>query len=291
MSATPSDRFAELCAPAHWQAVDFISDLHLQASEPGTHGVWCDYLRQLANGPVDALFILGDLFEVWVGDDVLSASQTGATPEDTTAALEHRFLRACATILRETAQHKPVYFMRGNRDFLLGPQALKTCGMQELDDPTVLVFQQARWLLSHGDALCLEDHDYMRFRSQVRQPDWQSAFLARPLAEREALARDMRAQSQARQLTVPFAQTDSPLWADLDGAATRQWLNQAGAHTLIHGHTHRPGAHDLGDGLQRVVLSDWDATAQPPRAEVLRLDGGGLHRMALSLAGQAPAGA
>ena len=120
-------------------------------------------------------------------------------------------------------------------------------------------------LLSHGDALCLEDVDYQRFRAQVRDPAWIAALLQRPLAEREALGRQLRAQSEARHQT-------HPTYADADPDLTRQWLRQAGADILVHGHTHRPAEHALGGGQVRWVLSDWDARAKPPRAEVLRLD-------------------
>ncbi len=267
-----TDRFAELRAPAQWQAVDFISDLHLQVSDPATFDVWQQYLQRPSADRADALFILGDLFEVWVGDDVLDAPADRAEPA---------FWRRCAALLQAHSQRTPVYFMAGNRDFLLGQAGLRACGMQALADPTVLDFMGQRWLLSHGDALCLDDTDYMRFRAQVRTPDWQSTFLAQPLAEREAVARGLRQQSEARKRSNAH---DPALWADVDTQAARQWLRHAGAPTLIHGHTHRPAAHDLGDGLQRVVLSDWDATAQTPRAEVLRLTAAGLRRLPLKTA-------
>ncbi len=270
MPATPIDRSAELNAPANWQAVDFISDLHLQAIEPATFAVFQRYLQVPPVRPADALFILGDLFEVWVGDDVLD----GQAP----ASDEQRFQRACAAALLAHSQTTPVFFMHGNRDFLLGGQGLQACGMQGLTDPTVLVFHGQRWLLSHGDALCLDDTDYMRFRAQVRQPQWQSEFLAQPLAQRQAVARELRSQSEARKRNTG---NDPSLWADVDAHAAREWLLQSQAHTLIHGHTHRPAAHALGEKLQRVVLSDWDAGATPPRAEVLRLDAQGLHRLPL----------
>jgi UDP-2,3-diacylglucosamine hydrolase len=270
MPAHPADRFAELSAPAGWQAVDFISDLHLQSGEPGTFAALRRYLESPPQPPADALFILGDMFEVWVGDDVLDA---GIASSD-----EHRFQRDCATALLAHSRHTPVFFMSGNRDFLLGPGALEACGMQALADPSVLVFHGHRWMLSHGDALCLDDTDYMQFRAQVRQASWQSEFLAQPLAQREAVARELRSQSEARKMRTG---SDPALWADVDPSAARNWLQQANAHTLIHGHTHRPAEHALGDGLRRVVLSDWDADATPPRAELLRLDAQGLHRLPL----------
>lgn len=266
-----TDRFAELRAPAHWQAVDFISDLHLQAADPATFACWEHWLQRPPAERADALFILGDLFEVWVGDDVLDAP-------DGDHCTDHAFWRRCALALREHSRHTPVYFMVGNRDFLLGPAGLRACGMQGLSDPTVLDFHGQRWLLSHGDALCLADTDYLRFRDQVRHPDWQAAFLARPLAEREAVARNLRQQSEARKR---LGGSDPSLWADVDADAARSWLRGADACGLIHGHTHHPANHDLGHGLQRVVLSDWDAMAHPPRTEVLRLDAGGLQRLAL----------
>lgn len=268
-----TDRFAELRAPAHWQAVDFISDLHLQAGDTATFGCWERWLQRPLAERADALFILGDLFEVWVGDDVLDAPDT-RNPD-------HVFWRRCARALHNHSRHTPVHFMAGNRDFLLGPAGLRACGMQGLSEPTVLDFHGQRWLLSHGDALCLADTDYLRFRDQVRHTDWQTAFLARPLAEREAVAHDLRQQSEARKRQ---GGKDPNLWADVDTEAARSWLHEAHANGLIHGHTHRPADHDLGQGLKRVVLSDWDASARPPRAEVLRLDAGGLHRLALKSA-------
>lgn len=258
------DRLSQLCAPAHWQAVDFISDLHLQASDMATVGLWRRYLQTDPSERADALFILGDLFEVWVGDDVL---------EDPGS-----FASGCATLLRAHSQHTPVYFMHGNRDFLLRPQAARTCGMQMLDDPTVLDSPLGRCLLSHGDALCLDDTDYLQFRAQVRDPAWQAAFLSRSLTERDHTVRAIREHSEARKQAHAH---DPSHRADVDAAAARVWLERAQAHTLVHGHTHRPALHPLGHGLSRIVLSDWDAGSVPPRAQVLRLDATGFHRRTL----------
>jgi UDP-2,3-diacylglucosamine hydrolase len=262
MSTQANPAFPELVAPPAWRTVDLISDLHLQAGEPATFEAWQGYLQTT---PADALIILGDLFEVWVGDD--SASQPG-------------FEAQCAELLRRTAQRIPVFFMHGNRDFLVGPALAARCGFTLLDDPTVLVLHGQRWLLSHGDILCLEDTEYLKFRAQVRTPEWQAAFLARPLEERRALARAMRTQSEDRK------RNPSTLWADVDTDAARQWLRQAGAHALVHGHTHRPAEHDLsddndrdsGNNLRRIVLSDWDAAAHPPRAQLLCLSLAGAQR-------------
>lgn len=265
-----TDRFVQWRAHAHWQAVDCISDLHLQAGEPTTFEAWRRWLQRPVADRADALVILGDLFEVWVGDDALQGSGPDAD-----------FWRACAQALREHAQDTPTYFMAGNRDFLLGRAGLEACGMQGLTDPTVLELAGQRWLLSHGDALCLSDTDYQRFRTQVRSPDWQQAFLAQPLAQRESTARELRRQSEARKQA---SSGDPSLWADVDTSAACQWLRSAGAATLVHGHTHRPDEHDLGDGLRRVVLSDWDLSASVPRAEVLRLGRDGPQRQPLKTA-------
>jgi len=252
-------QIAELVAPQTWRTVDFISDLHLNANEPATFAAWRQYLE---NTPADAVFILGDLFEVWVGDDALG--------HDLTAGVG--FEDRCAQTLVTAASRLALFFMHGNRDFLVGQALMDRCNASLLVDPTVLSFADHRWLLSHGDALCLADTDYLTFRAQVRSADWQQAFLAKTLGERQAIALGLRRQSQARKAS-------GAIYADVDHDAARKWLQAARANTLIHGHTHRPGQHDLGGGLQRVVLSDWDAAAQPPRAEVMRLTAAGLQRL------------
>lgn len=264
---------AELQAPATWRTVDFISDLHLQASEPETFKAWQHYM---VTTPADAVFILGDLFDAWIGDDVLR-SHSAPNFED-----------ACAQVLGEAAGRMAIFFMHGNRDFLLGQPTTGAslpdlCNITLLDDPCALTFASQRWLLSHGDALCLEDVPYMSFRRQVRSAAWQQNFLDRPLAERQLIARELRQQSQQEQ--VQRKESGAP-FIDLDSRATRAWLQAANAPLLIHGHTHQPALHDLGDGLQRIVLSDWDADpkAAAPRAEVLRLSKGppgGLERIRL----------
>ena len=246
----------ELIAAPNWRSIDFISDLHLQASELATFNVWRQYMQST---PADAVCILGDLFEVWVGDDALQSCS---------------FESQCAGVLRQTAARIPVFFMHGNRDFLVGNSLMLACNTALLADPSVLLFNNQRWLLSHGDALCLDDVAYMRFRQQVRSPEWQQVFLAQPLAERQAIARGLRQQSEARKQS-------GANYADVDSQAARQLLHDANALTLIHGHTHKPAEHDLGGGMTRVVLSDWDADAQPARAEVLRLSADGLQRITL----------
>jgi UDP-2,3-diacylglucosamine hydrolase len=247
--------FAELVAPAAWRTVDLLSDLHLQAQDSATFEAWRGYMQTT---PADAIFILGDLFEVWIGDD---------------AAELPGFEAQCADVLRQAGARRPIFFMHGNRDFLVGSAFAARCGLTLMDDPTVLVLHGERWLLSHGDLLCLEDADYLRYRAQVRTPEWQRAVLARPLDERRTLARSMRAQSEERKTTPDM------VWADVDAGAARTWLQHADARTLVHGHTHKPADHALGNGLQRIVLSDWDATAHPPRAQVLCLTPAGARRV------------
>lgn len=258
-------RMAELQAPAAWRTVDFISDLHLHVSEPATFAAWQHYMRST---PADAVFILGDLFEVWVGDDIVSNNLLLG---------KSGFEDQCAQVLLQAAQKLALFFMHGNRDFLVGQALADSCQLTLLEDPTVLEFPAAsgqRWLVSHGDALCILDTDYMQFRKQVRSDEWQQAFLSKPLIDRQALARDLRRQSEAKKKS----QID---YADVDAGLAAQWLTAAGAKTLIHGHTHKPATHSLGGDLVRVVLSDWDTAATPPRAEVLRLDASGLRRFAL----------
>lgn len=291
----PAPSIAEVTAPAHWRVVDFISDLHLQASEPRTVQAWKQYL---ANTPADAIFLLGDVFEVWVGDDAMD--DPGA---DEASAEEAAFERDCIAALHASAsQGRALYFLHGNRDFLLGEQAALRAGMTLLADPAVLVFgaaqgQPARWLLSHGDALCLDDRDYQALRAQLRAPEWQQRFLAQTLAQRWAFARGLRAQSEARK-QASAAQDGHPseTYADADPALTLAWLQTARASTLIHGHTHRPADHPVegepGSGtsgpLTRIVLSDWHLDGATERAEVLRLslaqagDAAQLRRLPLS---------
>ena len=271
----PSTRHSTLVAPPPWRNIDFISDLHLQASEPLTFEAW---QRYMAHTRADAVFILGDLFEVWVGDDAAFGGAAGDDMADGDMAdgdmagdgATGNVLRAggfesqCGAVLRHTAARIPVFFMHGNRDFLVGATFMAQCQCTLLDDPTVLDFGGQRWLLSHGDALCLADTDYLKFRAGVRSAAWQQDFLAKPLAERRAVARDLRVRSEAKKQSAAT-------YADVDADAALTWLREAGAGHMIHGHTHKPADHVLGPGLQRIVLSDWDMAAQPPRAEVLRL--------------------
>ena len=222
----------------------FLSDVHLDADDSSTFQAWADYLLHLH---ADALFILGDLFEVWVGDDILSDPQA-------------TFERDCLSRVHAVSQRMPVYWMAGNRDFLLGSAACEAGGMQALNDPCVLHTSESTCLLSHGDALCLEDTDYQLFRAKVRSSEWQNAFLAKPLQERIQEARAIRAHSEARKTT-------NHIWVDVDATAAVGWLTDHKASLLLHGHTHRAAVHQLGNGLERQVLSDWHADADPPRLQ------------------------
>lgn len=295
--ATPL-QFAALAGGADWHAVDFISDLHLQASEMTTFTAWQQYMQTTT---ASALFILGDLFEVWLGDDVLghdvlghdvlghdvldAASQTAASGAAQTLLAEpFAFEAQCARILRATAQRIPVFYMSGNRDFLLGADFLKRTHLQGLHDPTVLSLHSLNgqsYLLTHGDALCLDDVDYQVFRTMVRNPAWQAAFLAKPLAERQQIARHLRDQSEA----VQTGRAEAGLaYSDVDEPAALQWLQQSGGRHMIHGHTHRPADHAVwgaAAGAQRYVLSDWEADTKPARLQVLRITERGVDRLPL----------
>ena len=251
-------RAEELSAAPAWRTVDFLSDLHLDPGHEATVQALAGYL---ARTHADAIFLLGDLFEVWVGDDAL------ADP----GSFESR----CCALLAQAARQHALYFLHGNRDFLIGEGFARASGAALLPDPTVLAFAGQRWLLSHGDALCLDDAEYQRFRVLARSPAWQQSFLAVPLAQRRAQARGMRAQSEARKHS-------SAWYADVDHPAALAWLQAANARALIPGHTHRPATHVLAPGLLRHVLSDWDLDATPPRAEVLRLTAEGLERLPLA---------
>jgi len=249
---------------AGWRAVDFLSDLHLAEGMPATFAAWAATMRGSA---ADAIVLLGDLFEVWVGDDAASRP----------------FEAQCLAVLREAVARRPVWLLHGNRDFLLGDAFFAATGVRPLADPATLHGFGTRVVVSHGDALCLADSDYQAFRAQVRGAAWQAAFLARPLAERVAEAARMRAASRARQ-------QEPVTHADADPALTQAWLAAANAGTLVHGHTHRPSDGPFAGGV-RHVLSDWDldTPGAPRRAEVLRWTATGFARLSPAAALRAEA--
>jgi len=215
----------------------FISDLHLDASRPQIVGLYLDLLAGDARR-ADALYVLGDLFESWIGDD-------DDAPLAERVATETRALRDSGV---------PVYFMHGNRDFLLGEGYAARSGMTLLADPTVVSLGGERTLLMHGDTLCTDDVEYLKFRAMVRDPRWQQQFLARPLPERRAFAAQARGESR-RQTAEKSAEI-----MDVNLAAVEAAMRMHGVRKLIHGHTHRPATHrfDLdGAPAERIVLGDW----------------------------------
>jgi UDP-2,3-diacylglucosamine hydrolase len=257
--------FAELHASQSWATVDFISDLHLSESEPATFAAW---QRYMSSTTASAVFILGDLFEVWVGDDSIRA-------DISTQSSDLNFEERCALVLQAAGKRLNLFFMHGNRDFLVGTQMMITCKASLLTDPTVLTFQQQRYLLTHGDMLCLADTQYLAFRNIVRQPAWQQAQLGKTLLERQAIGRHMRAESQKNQQNLLD-------YANVDDATVLAWLHATNAKTMIHGHTHKPAEYDLENGFERIVMTDWDLKATPNRAEVLQLSAVGLQRIKLN---------
>ncbi len=235
----------------------FVSDLHLDAVRPGITALFLAFLGGEAR-EAEALYILGDLFEAWVGDD--DPGEPGAS--------------VCTALRALVASGVPVFLMRGNRDFLSGQAMAERCGAHLLPDPCVVSLHGRPTLLMHGDLLCSDDLAYQAFRRQVRDPAWQSTFLAQPLAARQAFAAQARAASQQHQKGVSEAITD------VAPAAVEDVMARHGVTRLIHGHTHRPASHALeiaGRRAQRIVLGDWY-----DQGSVLRLDGDGLRLEALA---------
>lgn len=226
----------------------FISDLHLCEQVPENTAAFLRFLE----GPTrraQALYILGDLFEYWAGDD----DRTGLA--DTVAEA----LRGAA------CDGTQLYFVAGNRDFLLGERFAEHAGLTRLTDPTCIELDGSAFLLTHGDTLCTDDETYQRFRTQVRNPAWQQAFLAKPLQERRAMIEQLREHSESAK------QTKALEIMDVNTAAVADAIRQNGYPCLIHGHTHRPGHHRFeldGRACHRWVLPDWHG-----KAVYLRWDG------------------
>ncbi len=226
----------------------FISDLHLSKQMPATSAAFFHFMQHIAP-QAQALFILGDLFEYWVGDDCLYA-------HNATIADLPRTVAAHLTALHR--QGVAIYFLPGNRDFLLGTVFCQTASVTLLDDICLLeVCSQEeaisqRIVLAHGDTLCLADHAYQRYRHWVHKTWLQRLFLACPFTWRWQLGKKIHAQSQAQQRL----HTAKP-YADVDTTAAENLLRAHHASLLIHGHTHQPQCHRLSNGM-RWVLSDWD---------------------------------
>ena len=215
----------------------FISDLHLDAARPHIVELFTRFVAAEARHAA-ALYILGDLFESWIGDD-----------DDSPLAAE--VARSLSGLNRSGV---PVFFMHGNRDFLLAEAYAQRAGMTLLGDPTVVDFGGERTLLMHGDTLCTDDVAYQEFRAVVRSPDWQAQFRARSLSERHAFAAQARAES------VKHTAGAKPEIMDVNQAAVAAAMRKHGVRTLIHGHTHRPATHHFeldGQPAERIVLGDW----------------------------------
>lgn len=225
----------------------FISDLHLDASRPHITRLFVDFVRTEASR-ASALYILGDLFEAWIGDD---------TDDDTA-------VQVASALTGLHAQGVPCFYVHGNRDFLLGDAYARRARLTLLPDASVIDIEGERVLLMHGDTLCTDDAAYQAFRSQSRSPAWQRAFLHRPIAERQAFAAQARAESQRYTRSVDDAITD------VNADAVVQALRTHDVRRLIHGHTHRPAVHGLADGgrsCERIVLGDWYEQGSVLRAE------------------------
>jgi UDP-2,3-diacylglucosamine hydrolase len=210
----------------------FISDLHLDAARPEITQALAVFLDQ--NQHCERLFILGDLFEAWVGDD-----------DDSALALE------ITDILSGFSAAGPaLYLMQGNRDFLLGEDFCQVVGAQLLPDPTVIDLYGEPTLLMHGDTLCTDDTDYQAFRKTARDPNWQAVLLGHSLDERRALAK------QLRSISKESSSNKAEDIMDVTAQEVYRMMTSQGVKQLIHGHTHRPARHDASSGT-RWVLGDW----------------------------------
>lgn len=217
----------------------FISDLHLEPDRPDISQAFFDFLDDKASN-AQALYILGDFFNVWLGDDI-------HTELSDQVALK---------LLTLNAQGITIKLMHGNRDFLMGSDYAQTCGAELIEEPYLITAFDKKVLLMHGDVLCTKDTDYMAFRQMVRNPDWQKEFLARSVEERIAYASEARKQSQA----MSSNKADDIM--DVTPEAVTDIMQTYAVDTLIHGHTHRPNVHELANGrATRIVLGDWDKAA------------------------------
>lgn len=218
----------------------FLSDLHLEDSQPRTTGWLLGFLAGPARD-AEAVYILGDLFEYWIGDDALSATAG----------------EVASAINTLSSSGVPCYFMHGNRDFLLGEAYAAQAGITLVHEPLVIDLYGIRTLLLHGDSLCTDDVKYQAFRLQSRSPEWQAAILARPIEERLQMARE------ARDASKTHMESASMEIMDVNETAVREHFRKYDVARIIHGHTHRPAVHSyVLDGsrkAERVVLADWYA--------------------------------
>jgi UDP-2,3-diacylglucosamine hydrolase len=215
----------------------FISDLHLDPERPAITALFLAFLETRAPG-AEALYILGDLFEAWIGDD-------DASPMNRAVA---RGLLACADA------GTPVFVMHGNRDFLMGQEFALQAGCTLLEDPACIDLYGTPTLLMHGDLLCTDDTAYLAFRDMVRSAQWQTELLSKPLEQRRRIAAELRRQSREQTGGKPEA------IMDVNHQAVQDTMRRYRVRRLIHGHTHRPAIHELsvaGQPAQRIVLGDW----------------------------------
>ena len=227
----------------------FISDLHLQPSHPRTCAAFLAFLEERAKA-AQALYLLGDIFEYWAGDDDL--------PDP--------FHRSIVEALRAVSDAGvAVYWLAGNRDFLVGADFAKAAGLALLDEPHAIDVGGQHITLVHGDAQCTGDINYMEFRAMVRQPAWQAQFLAMPLAQRQAIIAGMREGSRAAHSTKSYEIMD----------VTPAAIDALNAGTIIHGHTHRPALHTDG-ARRRFVLPDWEVDTDEPRGGWIAIDANGI---------------
>lgn len=254
MPSTPNDK----AQPG--PAALFVSDIHLQPALPRTTEAFFAFLQSRASR-AEQLFLLGDVFEYWAGDDDLVDSFNAMVADRIRAVSDAGVM---------------VYWIAGNRDFLVGPQFARAAGLRVLPEPFVLTIGEKRLTLVHGDAQCTDDAGYMAFRAQVRQADWQRHFLSMPLAQRKAIIADMRSGSQEAQRSKSYE------IMDVNPIAIDDLFRSTGSSIIIHGHTHRPARHeymDAADGYHyrlRYVLPDWDCDTEPPRGGWIAVSADGM---------------
>ena len=211
----------------------FISDIHLSENNPHLTNAFKTFLNE-SKESCTHLFILGDLFEIWIGDDDDSS-----------------FNQEIKKILTDFTSNGPkTFFMHGNRDFLVGEAFAKETGITILPDPYTLEINNQKVTLSHGDFLCTDDKDYIDFRNQVRDKDWQNNFLKKTINERKQIAVTLRTDSKEATLKKSDEITD------VNNQSVEDFINEHQPHLFIHGHTHRPNIHDVGS-CKRIVLGDW----------------------------------
>lgn len=241
-----------LSAKAQPMVALFVSDVHLHEGIPRTTAAFLRFLEKTAV-QAQHLYLLGDMFEYWAGDDDIDDGYNA---------------NIVAALRKVSDRGVSMYWIAGNRDFLVGKAFASRTGITLLKDPTVVEHAGQRIILAHGDAQCTDDTDYMAFRQKVRDPAWQQQFLGMPLAERKKIIDGMRAGSRQAQREKTYD------IMDVNGAAIEMLFASSAADILIHGHTHRPAVHEDGRRV-RYVLPDWDCEHDVPRGGWLGLQADG----------------